>query len=139
MPHPRDTKVINNLKSNTIFKRVLEKFSGKGLKVFSPTTNEQICELRTDSLSEIDAKIQTVHENFSAWSETTAKERSKIIQKFGYLIEQNQTELAEILTAENGKPIAEAEWEAGIYGADICDWFAAEAKRTYGDTIPSGP
>jgi len=71
-----------------------------------------------------------------AWRAMTAKERSKIVRKWYDLIVANADDLALILTTEQGKPLAEAKGEI-LYGASFVEWFAEEAKRVYGDVIPS--
>jgi succinate-semialdehyde dehydrogenase/glutarate-semialdehyde dehydrogenase len=70
------------------------------------------------------------------WRSKTAKERSVILKKWFDLIMENQEDLAILMTAEQGKPIAEARGEVG-YGASFIEWFAEEGKRTYGDVIPT--
>ena len=69
------------------------------------------------------------------WAARTAKERSAILRRWFELIVENADDLACLLTAEQGKPLAEARGEI-IYGASFIEWFAEEAKRVYGDTIP---
>ena len=71
-----------------------------------------------------------------AWRAKTAKERAAILRKWNDLILANQDDLALILTTEQGKPLAEAKGEIQI-GAAYVEWFAEEAKRIYGDTIPT--
>ena len=70
------------------------------------------------------------------WRSKTAKERSLLLKKWFDLIMENQEDLAILMTAEQGKPIAEARGEVG-YGASFIEWFAEEGKRTYGDVIPT--
>ena len=72
-----------------------------------------------------------------AWSAKTAKERANILRKWYNLIMENQEDLAHIMTMEQGKPLSESRGEIA-YGANYVEWFAEEAKRVYGDTIP-GP
>ncbi|MBL6933292.1 MAG: aldehyde dehydrogenase family protein, partial [Rhodospirillales bacterium] len=71
-----------------------------------------------------------------AWASKTAKERAGILRLWYELILENQSDLATVMTAEMGKPLAEAMGEI-VYGASFVEWFAEEAKRVYGDTIPS--
>ena len=70
-----------------------------------------------------------------AWAAKTAKERSVVLRRWFDLMMANQEDLAQILTAEQGKPLAEARGEIA-YGASFIEWFAEEAKRIYGETIP---
>jgi hypothetical protein len=69
------------------------------------------------------------------WAARTAKERANILRKWFDLMMANQDDLGKILTAEMGKPLAEAKGEVA-YGASFIEWFAEEAKRIYGETIP---
>ena len=70
-----------------------------------------------------------------SWSETTAKERAALLRRWFTLIMENQEDLAQILTAEQGKPLAESRGEIA-YGANYIEWFSEESKRVYGDIIP---
>uniref|UniRef100_A0A0A1XG43 Succinate-semialdehyde dehydrogenase [NADP(+)] GabD n=1 Tax=Zeugodacus cucurbitae TaxID=28588 RepID=A0A0A1XG43_ZEUCU len=72
----------------------------------------------------------------SEWSKFTAKERSSLLKKWFNLIEKNGNEISEIMSAESGKPINEARGEVA-YGNAFIEWFAEEARRIYGDIIPS--
>src|SRR5213078_335306 len=79
--------------------------------------------------------IEAANAAFPAWRAKTAKERANILRRWFDLMMANQEDLAKILTAEQGKPLAEARTEIS-YGASFIEWFAEEAKRIYGDTIP---
>ena len=70
------------------------------------------------------------------WRSKTAKERAAVLMKWFHLIHQHADDLARIMTAEQGKPLAEARGEV-VYGASFIEWFAEEAKRVYGETIPT--
>ena len=80
--------------------------------------------------------IEAANAALPAWRALTGKERSNILRKWFNLIVANADDLATLLTAEQGKPIAEARGEI-IYGASFVEWFAEEAKRVYGDVIPT--
>src|SRR6185369_2538857 len=80
--------------------------------------------------------IDAADRAWPAWRAKTGKERAAILRKWFDLMMANQEDLAQILTAEQGKPLAEARGEIA-YGASFIEWFAEEAKRVYGDTIPS--
>src|SRR6476469_9672365 len=80
--------------------------------------------------------IEAANAALPAWRALTAKERSRILRKWYDLIVANADDLAVILTTEQGKPLAEAKGEI-LYGASFVEWFAEEAKRVYGDVIPS--
>jgi succinate-semialdehyde dehydrogenase/glutarate-semialdehyde dehydrogenase len=71
-----------------------------------------------------------------SWRNKSVNERSKLLRCWFDLVIKNKQELAEILTAEQVKPLAESVGEI-IYGANYIEWFAEEAKRVYGDTIPA--
>ncbi len=73
---------------------------------------------------------------FSAWRKTTAKERAAVLRRWFDLMIANQEDLAQLMTAEQGKPIAESRGEVA-YAASFLEWFGEEAKRVYGDTIPA--
>jgi len=83
-----------------------------------------------------EAAILAAHAAFPAWRAMTAKERAKILRRWFELMMGQQDELAEILSREQGKPLAEAKGEIA-YGASFVEWFAEEAKRTYGEVVPS--
>ena len=82
------------------------------------------------------AAIHAANNAFDAWRGQTAGERSRLLRHWFELIMQNQDELARIMTLEQGKPLSEAKGEVA-YGASFVEWFAEEAKRVYGETIPS--
>ena len=86
--------------------------------------------------AETNAAIEAAHRALPAWSKLLAKERSKIIRRWYDLIVEHADELALLLTKEQGKPLAEAKGEI-IYGAAFIEFFAEEAKRVYGETIPT--
>ncbi|WP_164662200.1 NAD-dependent succinate-semialdehyde dehydrogenase [Tropicibacter sp. Alg240-R139] len=80
--------------------------------------------------------IEAAHKALPSWRAKTAKERAKILRRWYELILENQEDLAAIMTAEQGKPLAESQGEV-LYGASFIEWFAEEGKRIYGDVIPS--
>src|SRR5699024_4724368 len=73
---------------------------------------------------------------FEEWSNLTAYDRARLLKKYYDLMIENQDELAEIMTKEMGKPLAEAKGEVQ-YAADYIEWYAEQAKRIYGETIPT--
>jgi succinate-semialdehyde dehydrogenase/glutarate-semialdehyde dehydrogenase len=79
--------------------------------------------------------IEAAQEAQKLWAKKTAKERSAIMKKWFTLMMENQEDLAQILTAEQGKPLAESRGEIA-YGASFIEWFAEEARRIYGETVP---
>src|SRR5690606_29559426 len=80
--------------------------------------------------------IEAAHAAFKHFSRTTAAERAEMLRRLHQLILDNRDELARILTLEQGKPLAEAEGEVGMSAAYVL-WFAEEARRVYGEIIPS--
>ena len=109
--------------------------SNKTFNVNDPSTGELIIELPDMGVSETKEAISAAHEAQKTWAAKTGKERSLILRKWYDLMMENKDDLAKILTAEMGKPLAEAIGEI-TYGASFVEWFAEEAKRVYGDTIP---
>ncbi len=103
--------------------------------VLNPATGEEIAHVAQLGASEAAQAIKAAEAAMPAWAAKTAKERSVVLRRFADLMMENQADLARIMTAENGKPLAEAMGEI-VYGASFFEWFAEEAKRAYGDTIP---
>ena len=110
---------------------------GKGkIKVDNPADGSIVGTVPDCGLAETKRAIEAANAALPAWSGLLAKERSAILRKWFDLIVANADDLAAILTAEQGKPLAEARGEI-MYGASFIEWFAEEAKRVYGDVIPS--
>ena len=108
---------------------------GTTLDVINPATGEIIARVASCGTAETRRAIEAAQTAQRDWSQTPIKERSAILRKWFNLMMQNQEDLAQILTAEQGKPLAEARGEIA-YGASYIEWFAEEGKRIYGDTIP---
>ena len=109
--------------------------SGKTFPVKDPANGELITDLPNMGIIETKQAIEAAHNAQKSWAAKTGKERSIILRKWYDLMIENKDDLAKILTAEMGKPLAEAIGEI-TYGASFVEWFAEEAKRVYGDTIP---
>ncbi|MCZ7566769.1 MAG: NADP-dependent succinate-semialdehyde dehydrogenase [Burkholderiales bacterium] len=109
--------------------------SGKTLSIRNPATGEVLGTVPSMSAAETRRAIEAANAAWSGWRAKTGKERANILRKWFDLMMANQDDLAMILTAEQGKPLAEAKGEIA-YGASFIEWFAEEAKRVYGDTIP---
>jgi succinate-semialdehyde dehydrogenase / glutarate-semialdehyde dehydrogenase len=105
-------------------------------EVTNAYTNEVISTLPEMGKKETNDAIEAANIAWPNWRSKTAKERAAILKKWFDLIMENQEDLAVLMTAEQGKPIAEARGEVG-YGASFIEWFAEEGKRTYGDVIPT--
>ena len=106
------------------------------IAVFNPSNGALIGEVPNLNESDLKSAIIAAQNAFEKWSKLAGKERAKILYKWYELILANQEDLAQILTSEQGKPLAEARGEI-IYGANFIEWFSEEAKRNYGDTIPA--
>ena len=106
------------------------------MAVTNPATGEVIGTIPHLGQAETAKAIADANAAWPAWRKKTAKERSAILRKWFNLMMENQDDLAAILTAEQGKPLAEAKGEIA-YGASYIEWFAEEGKRLYGENIPS--
>lgn len=102
----------------------------------NPATGEVIDTLNINTKEEVNSAIEDCHQGFKAWRETDAHYRSGVIKEWFRLINEHKEELAEIITKESGKPLAEALGEVTYANAYI-EWYAEEAKRIYGRTIPA--
>ena len=109
--------------------------SGKTFEVFNPSNGNLIVSVPDLDVNDARIAIDAAYEAFPNWSKKTAKERRVVLNKFCKLMLENADDLAAILTAEMGKPLAEAKGEI-TYGASFIEWFAEEGKRIYGETIP---
>ncbi len=107
---------------------------GETLAVTNPATGETIAEVASCGTVETRRAIEAAQVAQVAWRNKTAKERSAVLRRWFNLMMESQEDLARILTAEQGKPLAEARGEIA-YGANYIEWFAEEGKRVYGDTI----
>lgn len=105
-------------------------------KILNPATLEIIGTVPNMGKAEAERAIEAAKEAWPLWKNKTAKDRSIILKKWFDLIISNADNLAFILTSEQGKPLAEAKGEI-LYAASFIEWFAEEAKRVYGDIIPS--
>ncbi|MCF1332929.1 NAD-dependent succinate-semialdehyde dehydrogenase [Acinetobacter baumannii] len=105
-------------------------------EILNPATLEIIGTVPNMGKAEAKRAIEAAKEAWPLWKNKTAKDRSIILKKWFDLIISNADELAFILTSEQGKPLAEAKGEI-LYAASFIEWFAEEAKRVYGDIIPS--
>ncbi|HEX8978617.1 MAG TPA: NAD-dependent succinate-semialdehyde dehydrogenase [Parasulfuritortus sp.] len=110
--------------------------SGARVAVRNPATGAALAEVPLMGRTETGRAIAAAAEAQKQWRALTAKERSARLKQWFALIMQHQEDLARILTAEQGKPLAEARGEIA-YGASFIEWFAEEAKRVYGEVIPS--
>jgi succinate-semialdehyde dehydrogenase/glutarate-semialdehyde dehydrogenase len=109
---------------------------GSTLDVDNPATGEVLARVARCGQAETARAIDAADAAFAGWRRRSAKERSALLRRWFDLCMQHQEDLAQLLTAEMGKPLAEARGEIA-YGASYIEWFAEEGKRVYGDTIPA--
>ena len=115
----------------------LDADSGRTIAVSNPATGETIGSVPDMGAAEAERAVAAAQAALPAWRALTAKQRSQILRRWFDLMMEAQEELATLLTLEQGKPLAESRGEIA-YGASYIEWYAEEAKRVYGDTIP-GP
>ncbi|MBR7889678.1 NAD-dependent succinate-semialdehyde dehydrogenase [Marinomonas sp. A79] len=110
--------------------------SGEEFDVINPANGECIAKVANLGASETQKAIVAAHEALEVWANITAKEKSIYLRKWYDLVIEHQNDLAHIMSLEQGKILSEALGEV-IYGASYIEWFAEEAKRIYGDLLPS--
>ncbi|MCJ7799640.1 MAG: aldehyde dehydrogenase family protein, partial [Polaromonas sp.] len=103
--------------------------------VLDPATSHKLADVANLGPTDAEAAIAAANAAWPAWRSKTGKERSIILRKWFDLLIANQEDLGRIMTAEQGKPFAEAKGEVA-YGASFVEWFAEEAKRVNGQTLP---
>ena len=108
---------------------------GGTFKVTNPARGDVIAEVADLSRADVARAIDAAHASQKEWAARTGKERAAILRKWFDLMVEHADDLATILTAEQGKPLPEAKSEI-LYGASFIEWFAEEAKRIYGETLP---
>jgi succinate-semialdehyde dehydrogenase/glutarate-semialdehyde dehydrogenase len=104
--------------------------------VGDPATGQALAEVARLGAKEAQAAITAADKAWPAWRARTAKERAAVMMRWFALLHQHADDLARIMTAEQGKPLAEARGEVA-YGASFVEWFAEEARRVYGETVPT--
>ncbi|HHB83608.1 MAG TPA: NAD-dependent succinate-semialdehyde dehydrogenase [Devosia sp.] len=109
--------------------------TAKRMDVKNPATGKTIASVSDLGVKDVSKAIDAAYDAKKGWAALTGKERAGYLRKWFELMVANADDLAKILTAEMGKPIAEARGEI-LYGASFVEWFGEEAKRIYGDTIP---
>lgn len=134
---------ILNLKNTSLLKtksyingQWLDADSGQTFNVVDPANGDVIACIADLGKDETRRAIEAAEKAMQSWKNRTAKERSNLLRKWYELIMANQDDLAIIMTAEQGKVLAESKGEVA-YGASFVEWFAEEAKRVYGDVIPN--
>ncbi|WP_245559708.1 NAD-dependent succinate-semialdehyde dehydrogenase [Amorphus coralli] len=110
--------------------------SGATIEVTDPATGATLGTIPDCGAAETTRAIEAANAAWPAWRAKPAKERAAILRRFFELMMENQDDLARLMTAEQGKPLAEAKGEIA-YAASFLEWFAEEAKRVYGETVPA--
>ncbi|XP_020680925.1 succinate-semialdehyde dehydrogenase, mitochondrial [Dendrobium catenatum] len=133
---------VNRLRESGLLKtqgliggKWVDAYDGKTIKVENPATGELIANVPFMGKKEAGDAISSAYSTFNSWSKLSASERSKCLRKWYDLLLAHKDDLALLITLEQGKPLKEALGEVA-YGASFIEFFAEEAKRTYGDVIP---
>ncbi|WP_181137206.1 NAD-dependent succinate-semialdehyde dehydrogenase [Vibrio hyugaensis] len=128
--------MMQQIESETL--RVLfESLSSQdGIAVINPATEQELIRLKPSSLDELDVQIEACKSAQVEWAKLSAKARSTSLKKWFQLLVEHTEDIANIITLEQGKPLTESRGEVA-YGASFVEWFAEEAKRTYGEVIPA--
>ncbi len=121
--------------ANYVDGKWIEADQGKTIAVRNPATGETVGTVPALGAAETRRAIEAANRAWPGWRAMLAKERAAILRKLNDLMLANADDLAIIMTAEQGKPLAESRGEI-VYAASFIEWFAEEAKRVYGDTIP---
>ena len=109
--------------------------SGKTLPVINPATGEAIGVVAHAEKADLDLALAAAQKGFDVWKKVSAHDRYRLMRKAADILRSRADEIATLMTLEQGKPVGEAKGEA-VFGAEIIDWFAEEARRSYGRTIP---
>ncbi len=131
-----------NLKDPSLFRQQcyvdgtwVDADDGGTIEVDNPADNSVVGTIPKMGAAETRRAIEAANDAYPDWRARTGKERAAILRKWYELVMENQDDLAVLMTTEQGKPLAESMGEI-VYGASFIEWFAEEAKRIYGDTIP---
>ncbi|MFS7984918.1 putative succinate-semialdehyde dehydrogenase (NAD(+)) [Helianthus anomalus] len=135
--------VVARLKSSGLFQtkgliggKWIDAYDGKTVEVYNPANGEVIASVACMGDRETKDAISSAYDAFSHWSKLTAADRSSRLYKWYNLLIEHEEELGQLITLEQGKPLKEAIGEV-VYGASYIEYFAEEAKRVYGDILPS--
>ena len=104
--------------------------------VTDPATGAKLADVADLGVDDTRAALAAAQAAWPAWRAKTAKQRGAILTKWYQLMVQHTDDLARIMTAEQGKPLAESKGEVA-YGASFIEWFAEEGRRVYGETVPT--
>lgn len=107
-----------------------------GLTVLNPATQQALATVKSYTSEQVEPIIEQAAGAMPTWAQQTAKARAQVLQRWYQLVMTHQENLAQLITAECGKPLAEARGEVA-YGASFIEWFGEEAKRVYGEIVPT--
>ena len=110
--------------------------AGQSEPIVNPATGEVLARLAHAGPADLEQALHAADKGFRAWRKVSAFERSKLLRKAGEIIRSRADEIGRLMTLEQGKPLAEAKMETLLAG-DLMDWFAEEARRTYGRIVPA--
>ncbi|KAG0718783.1 Succinate-semialdehyde dehydrogenase, mitochondrial [Chionoecetes opilio] len=110
--------------------------SGKVFPVTNPANGQVVGRVADMGEQDTEAAIDAAHSAFHTWQKTTAKERSNLLRRWYNLMDEHKEDLAHLMVLESGKPLAEARGEM-LYGSAFLEWYSEEARRIYGEVIPS--
>lgn len=110
--------------------------AGKSEPIINPATGQLLARLAHAGPADLEQALHAADKGFRAWRKVSAFERSKLLRKAGEIIRSRADEIGRLMTLEQGKPLAEAKMETLLAG-DLMDWFAEEARRTYGRIVPA--
>src|SRR5579871_1023123 len=110
--------------------------SGKTLSVLNPATGEPIGTVAHAEKADLDLALTAAQKGFETWRKVSAYDRYRLMRKAADNLRSRAGDIATVMTMEQGKPLAESKGET-LAGADVIDWFAEEARRTYGRTVPA--
>jgi succinate-semialdehyde dehydrogenase/glutarate-semialdehyde dehydrogenase len=109
---------------------------GRTIPVVNPATEEVIGSVSHAGRADLDVALEAAAKGFAAWRKVSAYERSKVMRRAADLLRERTEQVAQLMTQEQGKPLAQARLETGV-GADIIEWMAEEGRRAYGRIIPA--
>src|SRR5215510_1116462 len=109
---------------------------GRTIPVVNPATEEVIGSVAQAGRADLDAALDAAAKGFAAWRKVSAYERSRVMRRAADLLRDRAEKVAQLMTQEQGKPLAQARLETGV-GSDIIDWMAEEGRRAYGRIVPA--
>ena len=110
--------------------------AGRVEPILNPATGQPIGDVPCAEIVDLQAAVDAAKKGFQTWRRTPAYARYKLMRAAAENLRNNADQTAHWITAEQGKPLAEARMET-LLGADLIDWFAEEARRTYGQVVPA--